>query len=102
MDAETIITELEPVLQRAHEEGLWFFHSSLSMGQLWMSPTELRALHQEGKFIWSAENWELRPPIQHIERMDADIRALKTKRYEFYKRVQEYDNERERPRVWIK
>ncbi|MBK6639640.1 MAG: hypothetical protein IPH08_04060 [Rhodocyclaceae bacterium] len=51
----------------ARRDGLWF---RCTYQDLWFSPDDLEAAQANGRFIWSAMNWELRPPADYIAKME--------------------------------
>lgn len=66
-DKDEILDSLEPLFKEAEEEGLWFFST---YQRLWFSPEELREAHEEGRFIWGPDNWELRDPQERLEELE--------------------------------
>lgn len=58
--------ELDAMFAEARAKGLWFYISSLTVSEMWFSPDELEAEQKNGKFIWGAVNWRLRPPHEMI------------------------------------
>lgn len=69
---QLILHTLEPLFQRAIEQGLWFFAPYQSM---WFSPAELRTHHAAGRFIWGPPNWELRSPKGLFQQAQASVEA---------------------------
>lgn len=62
--ARKVAAELEPLFQKAENEGL---HFRSSYRGVWFSPSELRRQHLQGKFLWGASSWELRDPYERYE-----------------------------------
>jgi hypothetical protein len=55
----TTLDSLKPLFARAKRENLWF---TSRHGKLWFSPSELKSLHNKGRYIWGPDNWTLRDP----------------------------------------
>ena len=62
--------DLAPLFERADAEVLWFFSP---YQRLWFSPDELRRHHANGKFRWSAVNWQLRNPQERLDELGRAI-----------------------------
>lgn len=69
---DEILSEMEPLFDEARRNGKWFW---CRYQDLWFSPDQLAAQHANGKFIWSAVNWQLRDPIERLK--EAQDRASK-------------------------
>jgi len=85
----TILRRLEPLFEKAKNDKLWFYCSYQS---LWFSPAELRREHENGKFIWGAENWKLRDPQERIAQYSQQKVDLENRAQEFAERVGEMEN----------
>lgn len=72
------------LIEAARIKRLWLW---CRYQDLWFSPDELKAANDDGRFIWSAVNWEMRSPAEHIEEMDRKIDALTKARDAFIQRV---------------
>ena len=74
-----IITSLNPLFDRAIEEGLWFYYHAPDGEDIWCSPEYLRSEQAKGRLILSPEHWELRNPAAwpaYSERVIRCQRAL--------------------------
>lgn len=69
IQAQAIMMSLEPLYQKAEEEGLWFYHESKESGEIWASPSYLRHMQGKGRMVWSPEHWELRNPMGYLRRI---------------------------------
>lgn len=81
---DEIIASLQPLFEEARSKKLWF-HSNYQ--DLWFSPTELLEAQMQGKFIWSAENWQLRNPNEHILYLGAKKEAIEKEILAFTLRI---------------
>ncbi len=79
-----ILQELEPLFKKAVNLKLWFYCSYQGM---WFSPKELREQHAKGKFIWGAVNWQLRSPLEALERIKQKIDDLQEQQSAFAVRI---------------
>lgn len=66
-----ILAAFEPMFEEAKKTRKWFY---CSYQCLWFSPSELRAAHQEGRFIWSVENFTLRDPQEKLDYLLNEVR----------------------------
>lgn len=80
-----IIDSLQPLFKRADRDGLWFY---TDYQQLWFSPNELRKCHKEGRFVWGAENWNLRNPQERLNQIENEQRTLNQEKNEFLARME--------------
>jgi hypothetical protein len=85
-DLDVVIARLglTDLFERAGRDGTWFW--SHYQG-LWLSPAELRKAIGEGRFRWSAENWELRDPEDQLAAYDAEAADLAKRREAFAARI---------------
>ncbi len=83
-ETTTLQDELAPLFERAEREGLWF-HCLYQ--NIWLSPAELRDYQRQGRFLWSAGNWELADPKEHIEYLRAKITEAEEALTSFQRRV---------------
>lgn len=81
---EKILFDLEPLFEKAENEGLWF-HCVYQ--DLWFSPEELRKEHEKGKFIWGAVNWQLRDPKEKLNELEAKKRGIEREIERFCNRM---------------
>jgi hypothetical protein len=58
--------QLDNLFIEARAKGLWFYHNSISVGPLWFTPDELQAENEKDQFVWAADNWQLRPPLEAL------------------------------------
>lgn len=72
---------LKPLIAEARAKRLWLW---CHYQDLWFSPAELEAQNNNGKFLWSAENWRLRDPneclqaaLQRLAAAEADVRRIR-------------------------
>ena len=72
---------LAPMFERARKEKLWFRSFYQNM---WFSPDELQAKHDEGELLWGAVNWELVDPNKKIKYLENEIEEKK-KEIEYFK-----------------
>ena len=72
-DAEAILAELAPLIEKAKAEGMWLLCTYQGM---WFSPSELRAQNANGKFIWGACNFKLRDPMEKMEQISGEVERL--------------------------
>jgi hypothetical protein len=85
---------IEPLYERAHAEGLWFYHyeeegdMDCEPGEHWWSPAELRSLQEnEGKMVWWAHRFELRHPDEKIAELNSKLGEIAKERDEFGQRM---------------
>ena len=64
--------------KEAEEKGLWFFHESSEVGEIWYSPEGLRLKQSQGEYVWAPEHWELRSPIGYMKSLRAQVRTSST------------------------
>ncbi len=64
---QAIIMSLHPMFEEAEAKGLWFFHESSEVGELWCSPEYLHLKQSKGELVWAPEHWELRSPIGYMK-----------------------------------
>tara|TARA_Y100000310_G_scaffold83131_1_gene79812 strand:+ start:4012 stop:4296 length:285 start_codon:yes stop_codon:yes gene_type:complete len=74
---------LDPLFRQARAEGLWFF---CSYQQLWFSPDELAAEHENGKFLWGPVNWHLRDPAEREQQLRGAVERAGNELYRFRER----------------
>ena len=79
---QAILASLKPLFEEADEKGLWFFHHSHEVGEVWCSPEFLRLKQSEGELLWSSEHWELRSPLAYMKTLQRQAEAA----------VQEYND----------
>ena len=70
MDKAQLRAKTAPLFERAEREGLWFYGR---YHDIWFSPAELRAMHEQGRFIWGVQNWELLPPAHGLARLQGKM-----------------------------
>ncbi len=73
---QSLLISLKPLFEEAEEKGLWFYHESHEVGQIWCSPEYLRLQQSEGKMIWSPEHWELRNPLYYMKSLHMKAEAI--------------------------
>lgn len=83
-ERQIILDSLQPLFERAEREGLWF---NCSYQDLWFSPTELKKLHKDGRFIWGAQNWTLRNPQERLNEIENTERRIQQEKNEFLAKV---------------
>lgn len=76
--------ELAPLMERARQQGLWFW---CRYQDLWFSPREIAMHWHNGQFRWSAENWQLRDPQEHLAALKGKVTAAQRAVEEFEKRI---------------
>lgn len=76
--------EFAPLFERARQEALWFW---CHYQDLWFSPDELAAHHRDGRFCWSAVNWKLRNPQEHLASLKGRVIAAQQAVETFEKRL---------------
>jgi len=81
---QIILKDLEPLFEKAESEGLWF---NCMYQDLWFSPEELKALHKENRFIWSAVNWKLRDPQEKIKQLENQEFRINNEKNEFLTKI---------------
>ena len=72
---QAILTSLIPMIKKAEEEKLWFFHHSSTGEEVWCSPEFLKLEQSQGKLIMAPEHWELRNPVGYMKRIIVDVTA---------------------------
>lgn len=70
---QAIIMSLNPMFERAESEGLWFYHDSDEVPELWASVEYLQYMQSKGRLVWSPEHWELRDPIEYLRKLHRDV-----------------------------
>lgn len=70
-----IVASLKPLFDEAEEKGLWFFHESNEVGEIWCSPEYLHLQQSKGEMIWAPEHWELRNPSAYLKKLDMQAEA---------------------------
>ena len=88
---EQILAGLESLFQKAEKRKLWLRASAFGHDELLFSPSELRAEHQKGHFIWGAVNWTLEDPQQMVLSLERDIKKAEKDLVDFKQRMK--DNE---------
>lgn len=76
-EAKGVLEELEPLLRKAEQQGLWLQYSYQGIA---FSPAELREHHAHGRFVWGSVNWRLVDPITlsgDLAKRIADTQAAK-------------------------
>ena len=73
---QAIIRSLEPLFEEAETKGLWFFHESSEVGEVWCSPEYLKLEQSRGKLIWAPEHWELRSPSGYLKTLRVKAEQL--------------------------
>ena len=73
---QAIQLSLEPLFKEAEEKGLWFFHESSEVGEIWYSPEGLRLKQSQGEYVWAPEHWELRSPIGYMKSLRAQAENI--------------------------
>lgn len=81
--SELILKDLEPLYEKAEQEGLWFY---CSYQQLWFSPKELRDEQKNGKFVWGVPNWQLRNPNERLTELERLRNNIDNQIYDFKSR----------------
>lgn len=79
-----ILEELKPLFIEARKNKLWFYCKYLN---IWFSPDEAEKKHKEGKFIFSAVNWELRDPMKELNNLKVNINKAKQAYKQFINRL---------------
>lgn len=69
---QAIIMSLKPLFERAEGEGLWFYHDSIEVPDLWASIEYLHYMQSKGRMIWGPEHWELRDPVDYLRQLHRD------------------------------
>lgn len=70
---QAILMSLRPMFEKAEAKGLWFFHESSEVGELWCSPEYLHLKQSQGELIWAPEHWELRSPLGYMKSLRAQV-----------------------------
>lgn len=65
----SLTKDMQPLFERARKEKLWFYTPYQG---IWFSPRELAIAQAEGRFMWSAQNWQLANPVEHLEQLDRE------------------------------
>ena len=73
---QVIQTSLEPMMQEAEENGLWFYHQTETGEEVWCSPPYLRQEQSEGRLVIAPEHWELRDPAGYMSKLAQDCHAM--------------------------
>lgn len=77
---------LDSLFVDAKRDRLWFWHSSV-VGTFWFSPEELQDEQAAGRFVWSAENWRLRDPLERVFEFEQAAATLAESRNDFIRRM---------------
>jgi hypothetical protein len=88
IQAKAIILSLQPLFNKAEEEGLWFFHDSKDYEEVWVSPEYLRLMQSQGELLWSPEHWELRSPMGYMKMLHRVAEELIGEYNDMAKRLQ--------------
>ena len=86
---QVIATSLDPMMEDAENNGLWFYHLSEEGKEIWCSPGFLRREQAEGRLIIAPEHWELRNPAGYMSKLLQDCEAI----------VEEYNDMARRLRI---
>ena len=79
--------KLSEAVQMAETKKL-FFYTTLDFGvPLWLSPREVKVLHQRGS-VWINRSWVLRDPSIRIYELERDINLLQQEQKDFKSEVQ--------------
>ncbi len=84
---QVISTSLEPMMEKAEEEGLWFYHLSQTGEEIWCSPPFLRKKQAEGKLVIAPEHWELRNPAGYMSKLARDCEHMVAEYNEMARRL---------------
>lgn len=83
MGKELILKELKALIEKATKEECWFLQSGQDV---LISPQELEKANREGRFIWSANQWELIPVRAVEERYKGIVKKAQDMLDVFYER----------------
>ncbi|MMZ55971.1 hypothetical protein D1872_178470 [compost metagenome] len=81
-EREQAIRNLQPMIEKAEKEGLWFKDS---ISGAWFSPDDLRKHMSKGRFLWKPIRWELNSPELLLDELKNEISVLEA-RIEFIKK----------------
>ncbi len=87
VEREAIRLSLQPLFDKAEADGLWFFHESSQVGQVWCSPEYLRLKQAEGEYVWAPEHWELRSPLGYMKSLHTRAEAIVKEHNELAERL---------------
>ena len=76
VEKHAILVSLKPLFDEAEAKGLWFFHKSSEVGELWCSPEYLRNKQSHDEYVWAPEHWELRSPVDYITALRSKAEGL--------------------------
>ncbi len=76
VEKQAILMSLQPLFEEAEAEGLWFFHESGEVGEVWCSPEFLKLRQSQGELIWAPEHWELRSPVDYMHGLRLQAETL--------------------------
>ena len=76
------------MFERAESEGLWFFHQSGEVGELWCSPEYLRLKQSRGEYVWAPEHWELRNPTGYMKTLRTQAEQIVAEYNDLSKRLE--------------
>jgi len=85
---QAIVASLKPLFDEAEEKGLWFFHESGEVGEVWCSPEYLHLQQSKGEMIWAPEHWELRNPTAYLKKLHMQAEAAVKEYNEMAARLQ--------------
>lgn len=86
MAAAEIRELLRPLISEARETKQWLW---CSYQDIWFSPDELDAHHDNGKFLWGPVNWKLRDPTTHLRELEQRIKGAEQALSAFQHRISE-------------
>ena len=81
---DEILKSLEPLFKTAEESGLWFY---CYYQDLWLSAQELRISQSNGRFIWGADNWQLRDPQERVSELERAMSVMEKQLNDFKSRM---------------
>lgn len=79
---------LDRMFEVARQRNMFFF-SNQSGGPYWFAPFQLQAEQENGQFIWSAANWELRESRERFVELQKAVDDAETARAAFTALAQE-------------
>ncbi len=84
---QVISTSLEPMMEEAEENGLWFYHMTEMGEEIWCSPPFLRREQAKGQLIMAPEHWELRNPVGYMSKLARDCQDIVNEYNEMARRL---------------
>jgi len=84
---EPLSLRLEPMIEEAEQNGLWFFHHSRLDGIIWFSPKEIRERLRNNKFVGEPRRWKLRMPEERIAQIYQEVVYATEELEQFKERV---------------